>query len=117
MNKKIQLLIGLYDLDIMIRELSQSDTLQKMKKIGFKIESSSYEIKSLRMSLIKKVGKEVYSHYKLLVQRYNDKPIVPLIHGYCGGCYMQIPTELLTKKNEVVTCPNCGRFLYWMEED
>ena len=115
MNKKIQLLISLYDLDIMIKELSQSDTLQKMENMGFKIQFPSEKIKRVRMSLVKKLGKEIYSHYKLLIQRYNDKPIVPLINGYCGGCYIQIPTQLLTKKNEIVTCPNCGRFLYWIK--
>ncbi len=116
MNKKIQLLISLYDLDIMIKELSQTNTLEKMKEIGFKIEFPSRDIQRVRMSLVRRVGKEVYRHYKILMERYGDRPVVPVISGYCGGCFMQVPTQLMTKKNEIVKCPNCGRFLYWVDD-
>ena len=34
----------------------------------------------------------------------------------CSGCYMSIPPQVFVnvKKNEsVITCPNCGRILYY----
>ncbi len=34
----------------------------------------------------------------------------------CEGCYIQLPVEavnkLLTRPNELVICPSCGRILY-----
>ena len=34
----------------------------------------------------------------------------------CGGCYMGIPIErvnaVLSRKNDLITCPSCGRILY-----
>ena len=34
----------------------------------------------------------------------------------CSGCYMSIPPQVFVnvKKNEnIITCPNCGRILYY----
>jgi predicted nucleic acid-binding Zn-ribbon protein len=38
----------------------------------------------------------------------------------CGGCYMELPYErvnvVMSRPNELVTCPNCGRILYIGQE-
>ena len=38
----------------------------------------------------------------------------------CGGCYMELPVErvnaLMTKPDELVTCPSCNRFLFIKNE-
>lgn len=38
----------------------------------------------------------------------------------CGGCYMELPIErvnaLMTKPDELVTCPSCNRFLFIKQE-
>jgi len=39
-------------------------------------------------------------------------------HSSCGGCHMKLPTQIVTtcraqSESEIVTCPNCGRILYY----
>jgi len=41
-------------------------------------------------------------------------------HGVCGGCHMKLPTQVLVStqqaNQELVTCINCGRILYYTRD-
>jgi predicted nucleic acid-binding Zn-ribbon protein len=42
--------------------------------------------------------------------------IVGVQHGVCGGCHMKLPPQLVISTQnaqELVTCSNCGRILYY----
>ena len=42
--------------------------------------------------------------------------VVSVEHSACGGCHMKLPTQIVTHcraQAELVTCPNCGRILYF----
>lgn len=114
MHKEIdimRLLKRLFDLDNLIAD-KEAD-----KKIGFKIdeEVGLLSLKKERLNLLKEIPKEYGDIYERIKKRY-PLAIAEVKNGFCFGCFQQLPTELLTKTNEIVTCPNCGRILFWREE-
>lgn len=45
--------------------------------------------------------------------------VVGVQHGVCGGCHMKLPAQLIVTcqaQNELVTCTNCGRILYYTRD-
>ena len=45
--------------------------------------------------------------------------IVGIQHGVCGGCHMKFPQQIVLscrREEEIVTCPNCGRILYYTRD-
>ena len=45
--------------------------------------------------------------------------VVGIQHGVCGGCHMKFPVQLVVScqaARELVTCPNCGRILYYTRD-
>jgi predicted nucleic acid-binding Zn-ribbon protein len=66
-------------------------------------------------SLFKQIKIEYAEVYERIRKRY-PLAIAEVKNGFCFGCFQQLPTQLLTKSNEIVTCPNCGRILFWREE-
>lgn len=107
----MRLLKRLFDLDNLIKD-KEAD-----KKIGFKIdeEVGLMSLKKERASLLKEIPKEYAETYERLKKHYT-LAIAEVKNGFCFGCFQQLPTELLTKSNEIVCCPNCGRILFWREE-
>jgi predicted nucleic acid-binding Zn-ribbon protein len=42
--------------------------------------------------------------------------VVQVIREFCGGCYVKLPSELAARcRIDLVSCPNCGRFLYYVK--
>jgi len=42
--------------------------------------------------------------------------VVPVIKGTCQGCHMKVPPQvfnLVIRNEEIITCPNCHRILYY----
>ncbi|MGB9720206.1 MAG: zinc ribbon domain-containing protein [bacterium] len=114
MNEEIdimRLLKRLFDLDNLIAD-KEAD-----KKIGFRIdeEVGLLSLKRERSGLLKQIPKEYAEVYERIRKRY-PLAIAEVKNGFCFGCFQQLPTEMLTKSNEIVTCPNCGRILFWREE-
>ncbi len=114
MSKQIdimRLLKRLFDLDNLIID-KEID-----KKMGFKIdeEVGLISLKKERASLLKEIPKEYAETYERIKKRY-PFAIAEVKNEFCFGCFQQLPTQMMTKSNEIVTCPNCGRILFWREE-
>jgi predicted nucleic acid-binding Zn-ribbon protein len=44
---------------------------------------------------------------------------VGIERGMCGGCHMKLPIQVVLScraQQEIVSCPNCGRILYFSPE-
>ena len=63
------------------------------------------------------IGDEsVLDRYKRLRKHKGDKTVVGIEHSVCGGCHMKLPTQIVVScqgDQEVMSCPNCGRILYY----
>jgi len=102
----------LFDLDNLIADMDEPT----YKKIGFKIEEeASMTLIRTRNEILKKIPKELAETYERLKKRY-PRAIAPVENGFCFGCFQQLPTELTTKREEIIACPNCGRILYWRKK-
>lgn len=102
----------LFDLDNLIADMEEPS----YKKIGFKIEDeASLELIRKRNELLKKLPKEIGQIYEILKKRYRQA-IAPVESEFCLGCFQRLPTELATRSKEIITCPNCGRILYWRKK-
>jgi len=105
-------------LDTAQREL---DALKKATTENInQINGDINEIEERKKILYKDIDAKIIKRYEELNRWTKGTSVVPVRQGACYGCFMKItPQTLATVKetDEVVFCPNCGRILYWPEED
>ncbi len=76
-------------------------------------------LKSNRAELAAAVAENVRARYERLFKQKGGTVVVGVQHGVCGGCHMRVPAQLLVHcraQQEVVTCQNCGRILYYTRD-
>lgn len=57
------------------------------------------------------------SLYERLSIKKSGTVLVGIERGVCGGCHMKLTTQAVVTaqgNNEISTCPNCGRILYYL---
>jgi hypothetical protein len=67
-----------------------------------------------RHRVLAQLDTSIASAYLDLHQKY-ENPVVLLNDETCSGCHLAVPTTVaksVRKQEELVRCPNCGRFLY-----
>jgi len=71
-------------------------------------------LKEERKNLLTQLAPGIATTYTELRKKYAN-PLVPLNDETCAGCHLAVPTTVVKsvrKQEELVRCPNCGRFLY-----
>jgi|Deesub1362B_J571_1020462.scaffolds.fasta_scaffold00195_35 hypothetical protein len=79
------------------------------------LEKEVSDLLKKRNSIISNLDKEVYSIYMNLLEKGNGVAVAEAKDEVCQGCYMSIPPQLYVElkiREELFTCPQCGRFLY-----
>ncbi|MSU58038.1 MAG: hypothetical protein EXS35_07645 [Pedosphaera sp.] len=77
------------------------------------------ELQSNRAELAAAVEDGVRGRYERLVKSKGENILVGVNHGVCGGCHMKLPPQTLVAcqaEQEVITCTNCGRILYFTRD-
>jgi predicted nucleic acid-binding Zn-ribbon protein len=72
-----------------------------------------------REELAVAVDAGVRARYERLVKSKGENVVVGVQHGVCGGCHMKLPAQILVAcqaHQEVVSCTNCGRILYYTRD-
>jgi predicted nucleic acid-binding Zn-ribbon protein len=57
--------------------------------------------------------------YERLFKHKGQNVVVGIQHGVCGGCHMQLSRQIIVTcqaEQELITCPNCGRILYYTRD-
>ncbi|NOY64834.1 MAG: hypothetical protein GXO97_05480 [Nitrospirae bacterium] len=88
---------------------------EELKKKQQQIEKELDELKAQRSEITKKINKELYDQYMMLLEKNNGLAIAEAKDEVCLGCYMSIPPQLYVEiktEDKIFTCPQCGRFLY-----
>ena len=110
LNKELELLVSLQDLDMMIDEISE------VKRLGFEAENEA-ELLKAREELVSRISKRLLYSYEKLKKHYK-RAIVPVKEdNTCLGCFIKLPTSISAKgraDTEVMYCESCGRILYWL---
>lgn len=110
MNKELEALITLQDIDLMIEEANE------VEKLGFSITGCS-ELEKAREEIASHIKKPLLFRYERLRAKLK-RAIVPVKNDICLGCFLRQPTSIGTKGREEIelfTCENCGRMLYWVD--
>jgi uncharacterized protein len=77
------------------------------------------ELEATRAELTAGVEDSALSRYERLLKHKGENVVVGINHAVCGGCHMGFPTQLVLAckaQQELVTCPNCGRILYYTRD-
>jgi hypothetical protein len=121
--------------------MEQADTLQKqvqiagreaeeatkltegqLKELGEREQTLKTELAELeanRDQLTSGVDEPILKRYEKLLRNKGDSVVVGIQHGVCGGCHMKFPVQLVVScqaARELVTCPHCGRILYYTRD-
>jgi predicted nucleic acid-binding Zn-ribbon protein len=76
-------------------------------------------LESNREELLLAVDESARSRYERLFKNKGSNVVVGVQHGVCGGCHMKLPTQVIVScqaQQEIVTCINCGRILYYTRD-
>jgi predicted nucleic acid-binding Zn-ribbon protein len=60
----------------------------------------------------------VFSRYEFIRNRLEHPVIVPVNQGICSGCHIAVPPQTfieLQRGQQILSCPNCQRLIYWDE--
>jgi uncharacterized protein len=77
------------------------------------------DLEANRHELAAAVDESTLSRYERLLKNKGASVVVGIERGVCGGCHMKFPLQLVVScqaQQEVITCPNCGRILYYSPE-
>jgi predicted nucleic acid-binding Zn-ribbon protein len=77
------------------------------------------DLSANRAELADAVEEDVRNRYERLLKQKGENVVVGIQHGVCGGCHMKFPQQVVLscrREESVVTCPNCGRILYYTRD-
>jgi predicted nucleic acid-binding Zn-ribbon protein len=94
--------------DSQITDLAKAEDSLKQRIATFEAD---------RKRLAGEVGDDsALAKYERLLKNKGPNAIVGIEHSVCGGCHMQLPTQITLDcraMDNLVSCPNCGRLLYF----
>ena len=112
--------------DVLIRNQAATDVRklseEQIRQLDAREQSLKRELQELetnREDLATAAGDQARSRYERLSKNKGENVVVGVQHGVCGGCHMRVPPQLLVTcqgQQEIVTCSNCGRILYYTRD-
>lgn len=95
------------------------DSLSKLAGREENLKKELAQLTSNREELASAVDESARARYERLMKSKGGNVVVGVQHGVCGGCHMKLPTQTIVTcqaQNELVTCNNCGRILYYSRD-
>ena len=80
------------------------------------LKNQLLELESNHEQLSSAVDEGVRGRYQRLRKHKGETTVVGIDHSVCGGCHMKLPIQIVVSCQgfkELVSCPNCGRILYY----
>jgi len=115
MNSRIETLRALEEFDHILRDIESNHYPAGFKKAASLDEFVRIAEKE-RAKLTKIIDPKLLIVYERIMKRYGGRVIVQVVREFCGGCYVKLPSDLTVRcRTELVSCPNCGRFLYYVK--
>ena len=69
-----------------------------------------------REAVIPTIDPKLLKMYQQIKSLHKELAVVPIRHGTCGGCHMNIPPQRVAEvkaRQRILTCSQCQRILYW----
>lgn len=83
------------------------------------LQTEFNELETNRGQLAEVVEDSTRVRYERLFKHKGQNVVVGIQHGVCGGCHMQLSRQIVVTcqaEQEIVTCPNCNRILYYTRD-
>jgi predicted nucleic acid-binding Zn-ribbon protein len=83
------------------------------------LKTELQELQSNRDELAGGVEDIARSRYERLLKQKGQNVVVGIQNGVCAGCHMQLSRSIVVTcqaEQEIITCLNCGRILYYTED-
>ena len=99
----------------------QTQSKDKREELSGRIKDLSKKMavqERKRGNLAIRIEKGTLKLYERIMNSRNDRAVVPLRNGSCGGCFAEVPLQKVAdirKGDQLLTCDNCGRILYYEE--
>jgi len=105
-------------------ELSEKESVveregQEIRSVLDGVQAKVKELEAERGRLIAACDKSLVNKYERIRKQRGGVAVVAVVGGTCKGCQRNIPPQMannLLTSNEILTCPNCHRFIYAAEE-
>ncbi len=84
------------------------------------LESKISDKKQQRLELTKTINRRVLTSYERIRRGKGGMAVVPLRKRACGGCFKQIPPQMvqqIRRGDRIYTCDSCGRILIWVDNE
>jgi predicted nucleic acid-binding Zn-ribbon protein len=93
---------------------------QQIEKEIDSLEEKIFVCTQQCQKLIENIPKDLIKRYEMIKALNSGTAVVSAWKGVCGGCHMNIPPQLyneLQKSNDLISCPNCSRIIYWQNQE
>jgi len=80
-----------------------------------RLNENLLEVESEEKQKIAGIESRIFERYQKIREKKDGLAVVPIIDGFCGGCNIAVPPELINdvlRAKELVACTNCLRILY-----
>lgn len=105
------MVLQLHDIDLMLRELSDTASVARLRKLGLEMRPGVLE--RARQRVLGQLDRRWIAHYERALGRYG-RAVTVVRDRVCLGCYITLPTSLSPAPEVTLTlCESCGRILYW----
>jgi len=91
---------------------------QVLDKEAAETSAGAEELKKAKQQALTSLPTDVLALYDKIGKARNGVAVVPVKNGACGGCFGNLPTQLLNRirdMDKMITCENCGRILIWQD--
>ncbi|MBI4698554.1 MAG: hypothetical protein HY758_06485 [Nitrospirae bacterium] len=75
--------------------------------------------KTKRKDIARRIDEDIYGKYMVLIKSGGGMAVVETRNEVCLGCHTNIPPQLyndIRNNNDIFTCYNCNRFLFYKEK-
>ena len=69
-----------------------------------------------RVRFAMNVDERMLERYERIIESKGEEALVPLVDGFCTGCYKKLPSQKtieIRRGEKFFECGGCGRILYW----
>lgn len=102
------------ELEEVRKEVERGIQLLELRRI--KTEQELEQQKAARRYLAEQLPSGLLGRYERIRAARGNTVVVGIEHRICGGCRMRLPPHVVVSvqtAKEIITCPNCGRILYY----
>lgn len=100
----------------------KKEDTRKQKELEEKLErlnQNLQELQSEQKQKIANVEPEIFKRYQKIREKKDGLAVVPIVDGFCGGCNIVLPPQIINdvlRGENLIACGYCLRILYLKEE-